>query len=157
MCGGIEEKWRVRDKNKDAWLLSELQWWLFFFSSRRRHTRLQGDWCSDVCSSDLVVVLEPRSWYIFLSINRFYAWLKTIHLKFFIMRPIVSVIAGSLYGSLTCFDLSLTNWHAKSSLTRNCFPANSYLSHSVLVLFLKFSLFSSKFPQFSLAIVNLLN
>src|ERR1022692_4890138 len=31
---------------------------LFFFSSRRRHTRLQGDWSSDVCSSDL----ECRSW-----------------------------------------------------------------------------------------------
>src|SRR6266850_6537971 len=30
----------------------------FFFSSRRRHTRLQGDWSSDVCSSDLAVVGE---------------------------------------------------------------------------------------------------
>src|SRR5688500_20092072 len=30
----------------------------FFFSSRRRHTRLQGDWSSDVCSSDLVVTIE---------------------------------------------------------------------------------------------------
>src|SRR5256885_4804848 len=29
--------------------------YLFFFSSRRRHTRLQGDWSSDVCSSDLEV------------------------------------------------------------------------------------------------------
>src|SRR5256885_5597816 len=28
----------------------------FFFSSRRRHTRLQGDWSSDVCSSDLLPV-----------------------------------------------------------------------------------------------------
>src|SRR5256885_9768093 len=28
---------------------------VFFFSSRRRHTRLQGDWSSDVCSSDLVL------------------------------------------------------------------------------------------------------
>src|SRR2546426_7702724 len=27
----------------------------FFFSSRRRHTRLQGDWSSDVCSSDLTL------------------------------------------------------------------------------------------------------
>src|SRR6266850_5312036 len=27
---------------------------IFFFSSRRRHTSLQGDWSSDVCSSDLV-------------------------------------------------------------------------------------------------------
>src|SRR5256885_13182633 len=33
---------------------------LFFFSSRRRHTRLQGDWSSDVCSSDLSMgVIEP--------------------------------------------------------------------------------------------------
>src|SRR6266446_1264647 len=29
--------------------------YFFFFSSRRRHTRLQGDWSSDVCSSDLTV------------------------------------------------------------------------------------------------------
>src|SRR5256885_8131188 len=28
----------------------------FFFSSRRRHTRLQGDWSSDVCSSDLTTL-----------------------------------------------------------------------------------------------------
>src|SRR5207237_7870358 len=26
---------------------------LFFFSSRRRHTRFKCDWSSDVCSSDL--------------------------------------------------------------------------------------------------------
>src|SRR3989454_10356842 len=32
---------------------------IFFFSSRRRHTRLQGDWSSDVCSSDLS--LEGRN------------------------------------------------------------------------------------------------
>src|SRR2546426_5972793 len=34
----------------------------FFFSSRRRHTRLQGDWSSDVCSSDLegVIALVVR-------------------------------------------------------------------------------------------------
>src|SRR6266446_7196843 len=30
-----------------------LKMYFFFFSSRRRHTRLQGDWSSDVCSSDL--------------------------------------------------------------------------------------------------------
>ena len=33
-------------------------WFVFFFSSRRRHTRLQGDWSSDVCSSDLRVPVE---------------------------------------------------------------------------------------------------
>src|ERR1039457_2633139 len=29
-----------------------------FFSSRIRHTILQGDWSSDVCSSDLIVVFR---------------------------------------------------------------------------------------------------
>src|SRR3989454_12314766 len=37
----------------------------FFFSSRRRHTRLQGDWSSDVCSSDLPTLAtlqaQPRA------------------------------------------------------------------------------------------------
>src|SRR5258706_12120491 len=28
----------------------------FFFSSRRRHTRLVSDWSSDVCSSDLIAL-----------------------------------------------------------------------------------------------------
>src|SRR5437588_8675304 len=30
---------------------------LFFFSSRRRHTRSLCDWSSDVCSSDLSLIL----------------------------------------------------------------------------------------------------
>src|SRR5688500_19075527 len=32
----------------------------FFFSSRRRHTRLQGDWSSDVCSSDLLELISAE-------------------------------------------------------------------------------------------------
>src|SRR5690606_9894599 len=32
---------------------------LFFFSSRRRHTRFSRDWSSDVCSSDLKMALPP--------------------------------------------------------------------------------------------------
>src|SRR5690606_39728480 len=31
------------------------QFFLFFFSSRRRHTRFSRDWSSDVCSSDLLL------------------------------------------------------------------------------------------------------
>src|SRR5436309_14593206 len=30
---------------------------LFFFSSRRRHTRFSRDWSSDVCSSDLTATV----------------------------------------------------------------------------------------------------
>src|SRR5688500_19187933 len=39
------------------WILQHM---LFFFSSRRRHTRLQGDWSSDVCSSDLRAGVDER-------------------------------------------------------------------------------------------------
>src|ERR1039457_7518478 len=34
--------------------------WCSFFSSRRRRTRLQGDWSSDVCSSDLLELIQGR-------------------------------------------------------------------------------------------------
>src|SRR5690242_20861462 len=33
---------------------------IFFFSSRRRHTRLTCDWSSDVCSSDLPSAQSER-------------------------------------------------------------------------------------------------
>src|SRR5256885_12938562 len=33
---------------------------VFFFASERRHAILQGDWSSDVCSSDLMRTVRPR-------------------------------------------------------------------------------------------------
>src|SRR5256885_6846287 len=42
-----------------SWIAGACRCALFFFSSRRRHTRLQGDWSSDVCSSDLPGVSAP--------------------------------------------------------------------------------------------------
>src|SRR5688500_20242068 len=39
----------------------------FFFSSRRRHTSLQGDWSSDVCSSDLAmkIAIDHTTRYVY--------------------------------------------------------------------------------------------
>src|SRR5260370_26599844 len=34
---------------------------MFFFSSRRRHTRFKCDWSSDVCSSDLLPEIPQHS------------------------------------------------------------------------------------------------
>src|SRR5256885_12694074 len=54
-CHYAEEmKHRLRDKMREIVFLGDPHM-CFFFSSRRRHTRLQGDWSSDVCSSDLGV------------------------------------------------------------------------------------------------------
>src|SRR3989454_1304104 len=44
---------------------------LFFFSSRRRHTRLQGDWSSDVCSSDLQRVSDQEPEQKYQALERF--------------------------------------------------------------------------------------
>src|SRR5256885_7252048 len=46
---------------------------MFFFSSRRRHTRLQGDWSSDVCSSDLYPASIAASW-----VSNPYSWFNTL-------------------------------------------------------------------------------
>src|SRR3712207_8407190 len=35
--------------------------YIYFFSSRRRHTRYWRDWSSDVCSSDLVSIADSAS------------------------------------------------------------------------------------------------
>src|SRR2546430_9447138 len=35
---------------------------MFFFSSRRRHTRFDCDWSSDVCSSDLKTTDGGKTW-----------------------------------------------------------------------------------------------
>src|SRR5690349_24248793 len=41
--------------------VGSLSCWLFFFSSRRRHTRSLRDWSSDVCSSDLTIIKQRLS------------------------------------------------------------------------------------------------
>src|SRR5258706_8154600 len=43
------------------WKIVDLK--VFFFSSRRRHTRLVSDWSSDVCSSDLYCYPLPTGCY----------------------------------------------------------------------------------------------
>src|SRR5690606_4591642 len=38
---------------------------VFFFSSRRRHTRFSRDWSSDVCSSDLLMSPQVAGGYLY--------------------------------------------------------------------------------------------
>src|SRR5256886_5700021 len=51
----------------------------FFFSSRRRHTRFDCDWSSDVCSSDLFV--NPLTMWLTVATFIGYAVLYTLVLK----------------------------------------------------------------------------
>src|SRR5205807_5930662 len=54
----------------------------FFFSSRRRHTTLQGDWSSDVCSSDLLLISE-----FYTAVKDEKKWVKVGISPFGIWRP----------------------------------------------------------------------
>src|SRR5690606_39763545 len=44
---------------------------LFFFSSRRRHTRFSRDWSSDVCSSDLTAALNDNAFQLICPLSDF--------------------------------------------------------------------------------------
>src|SRR5207249_8132248 len=71
---------------------------LFFFSSRRRHTRSKRDWSSDVCSSDLMLV--PAPW------RKAFGQAKPY--KVGIMQPLTGVAAAggktALVGSMMAID-----------------------------------------------------
>src|SRR5437763_9760953 len=58
---------------------------LFFFSSRRRHTRYIGDWSSDVCSSDLDRRRDG---------GNFVFRLKGHHAKVFVLRELVQNVGS---------------------------------------------------------------
>src|SRR5256885_6048393 len=72
----------------------------FFFSSRRRHTRLQGDWSSDVCSSDLTTSPPLRCpptprWPISPRQRRTSTTPKTLSRPF---RPVLLIFKGRTSG-----------------------------------------------------------
>src|SRR5947207_14780094 len=60
---------------------------IFFFSSRRRHTRSLCDWSSDVCSSDLMQLVQKPEQYDVLVLPNLYG-------------DIVSDLAAGLVGGL---------------------------------------------------------
>src|SRR5256886_9814007 len=49
--GKVEQNESLCERSRSV--LVQTGWSIFFFASRRRHTRFDCDWSSDVCSSDL--------------------------------------------------------------------------------------------------------
>src|SRR2546421_5634134 len=98
-----------RPRRRNAWMTSPMlpalaaaRNGLFFFSSRRRHTRSDRDWSSDVCSSDLIVGNGPfvlESWEhhrtMVLRKNRHFFGAKDIVLDKVVI-PIIPNTAGAL-------------------------------------------------------------
>src|SRR2546430_1021734 len=59
VCGSVRQQWSGSAKAEDIGRCRLTCF--FFFSSRRRHTRFDCDWSSDVCSSDLVAAVRFRN------------------------------------------------------------------------------------------------
>src|SRR2546427_9575073 len=72
----------------DRWLLPLLFFAIFFFSSRRRHTRFDCDWSSDVCSSDLVLAITA----IILALRRRVPGLPAVWLAYIVvLLPVLGI------------------------------------------------------------------
>src|SRR2546430_11253588 len=64
----------------------------FFFSSRRRHTRFDCDWSSDVCSSDLVRGLAVSALVLLV------AFAFGAHMRSGVGGVLVLVLVAALWG-----------------------------------------------------------
>src|SRR5690625_7495199 len=80
---------------------------VFFFSSRRRHTRWPRDWSSDVCSSDLLYVLASGR-------------AKAVHLSAAGDEHVVDLLApGDLFGGLALLG-TLEHHETVRAMTTMC-------------------------------------
>src|SRR2546429_2078689 len=71
--------------------------YVFFFSSRRRHTRCSRDWSSDVCSSDLRPPLELREDQIAARRLHVAQHADDVHLKFLELDALKNGFADALH------------------------------------------------------------
>src|SRR5689334_24386052 len=83
----------------------------FFFSSRRRHTRWNCDWSSDVCSSDLPAARrkgatgEGSAWWVYAIVGLFALLVAGIFLSAFL-----NSIASTWFGGWLPDDYT-TKWY----------------------------------------------
>src|SRR5690242_21796124 len=77
----------------------------FFFSSRRRHTRLTCDWSSDVCSSDLECSRHARDHFVRGRLFQYVqlAWSRDPDARTMVTNAIVDARIGSFkIGRASC-------------------------------------------------------
>src|SRR3989442_8233864 len=99
--------------------------YMFFFSSRRRHTRCGRDWSSDVCSSDLSLnFTEPwflgRPWTLGFSIFK----RQTDYSGFRKIGSGGTVSLGRLLGAFSRFDVAYGFENVDLLTTTPGFPVN---------------------------------
>src|SRR2546430_2993113 len=77
---------------------------IFFFSSRRRHTRFDCDWSSDVCSSDLSNMLQSHGYKV--TAVEFDSRIIGMAKTFFYLDPSVQTVADDARHYInTCHEI----------------------------------------------------
>src|SRR5690606_4290872 len=88
--------------------------YIFFFSSRRRHTRFSRDWSSDVCSSDLAaaknfagvtVVVDPEDYPRLVSEMQSRGGATSLDLR--------RALAAKAYARTAAYDAAISGWFAR--------------------------------------------
>src|SRR5690625_6585071 len=91
---------------------------IFFFSSRRRHTRWPRDWSSDVCSSDLLVsaIFGGVAMAILAGVL-FLMKLLSYAMAFFLILAALAGVVSQGFGSALSFFKGWVGYTAITSMT----------------------------------------
>src|SRR3712207_4754393 len=90
---------------------------MFFFSSRRRHTRYWRDWNSDVCSSDLPEVAPPQ-----VSVTAIYTGANAETVETAVTTPLeqaINGVEGMLYMTSSSTNSGVCQINVVFDITRN--------------------------------------
>src|SRR3712207_3295443 len=108
---------------------------VFFFSSRRRHTRYWRDWSSDVCSSDLSYLLSYVGERVVADLRiQVYEHLQSLSLRFFTDRRV-----GEITSRVTS-DVTIIQHTTTGSVAQFLQNSISFLGGLSLMIFLSYKL-----------------
>src|SRR5699024_8075797 len=138
---------------------------LFFFSSRRRHTRSKRDWSSDVCSSDLAGLENKRSGGR-CKPDKLHERITHRELNFFRLRPLsisseqsdllIRVVQRELFrpcfrGGKAFFITKRGKFHPETTVITHCSsdtPSYAYFSGDAFSIYLGYGDAYSSFSRY---------
>src|SRR2546430_9192257 len=99
----------------------------FFFSSRRRHTRFDCDWSSDVCSSDLAALYQFLE-YLGISFS------ERLHGAIHELNPQLSDAPGFIQDSAPELVVEIVNFPGQDRKSTRLNSSHSQISYAVFCL-----------------------
>src|SRR6266699_5479190 len=111
---------------------------LFFFSSRRRHTRCGRDWSSDVCSSDLLSVLFALPFGTFGALAA--VWLRGMTNDVYFQIGLVTLLGLAAKNAILIVEYAVLKTHEGLSPSAAAIEASRLRFRPILMTSLAFIL-----------------